>query len=89
MPVGILGHGRRRPRPGASPRARAVALDWGIFSQHFRGEFTQQLQRYPQHVSGYTFAPLAAYVWIPTMSAACSEAKSATDSDVMSAGHSD
>jgi hypothetical protein len=35
MPVGILGHGRRRPR------AWAVALDWGIFSQHFQGEFTQ------------------------------------------------
>lgn len=44
MPVGILVHGRRRPRPGARPRARAVALDWGIFSQRFRGEFTQQLQ---------------------------------------------
>lgn len=43
MPVGILVHGRRRPRPGARPRARAVALDWGIFSQRFRGEFTQQL----------------------------------------------
>jgi len=28
-------------------------------------------------------------VWIPTMSAACSEAKSATYSDLMSAGHSD
>ena len=36
--VGILGHGQRRPRPGLAPRARAVALDWGIFSQHFRGE---------------------------------------------------
>ncbi|MCZ8146265.1 MAG: hypothetical protein O9325_00245, partial [Roseomonas sp.] len=44
MPVGILAHGRRRPRPEARPRARAVALDWGIFSQHFRGEFTQHLQ---------------------------------------------
>lgn len=43
MPGGIMAHGRRRPRPGARPRARAVALDWGIFSQHFRGEFTQQL----------------------------------------------
>jgi putative transposase len=43
--------GRRRPRPGARPRAQAVALDWGIFSQHFRGEFTQQLQmrRIRQH----------------------------------------
>ena len=30
-----------------------------------------------------------ARVWIPTMSAACSEAKSATYSDFMSAGHSD
>jgi hypothetical protein len=64
MPVGILGHGRRRPRPGASPRARAVALDWGIFSQHFRGEFTQQLQA--RNVSASTVdlatAPLAAQV---------------------------
>ncbi|MFC7478731.1 replication protein RepA, partial [Dankookia sp. GCM10030260] len=41
---GILGHGRRRPCPGARPRARAVALDWGIFSQHFRGAFIQPLQ---------------------------------------------
>ncbi|MFC7478347.1 hypothetical protein ACFQS7_28695, partial [Dankookia sp. GCM10030260] len=40
---GILGHGRRRPCPGARPRARAVALDWGIFSQHFRGAFIQPL----------------------------------------------
>ncbi|WP_408896645.1 Mu transposase domain-containing protein, partial [Pararoseomonas baculiformis] len=31
------------PVPGACPRARAVALNWGIFSQHFRGEFTQPL----------------------------------------------
>jgi hypothetical protein len=29
------------------------------------------------------------WLWIPTMSAACSEAKSATDSELMSAGHSD
>jgi transposase len=43
MPGGIVGHRRRRPCPGARPRARAVALNWGIFSQHFRGEFTQQL----------------------------------------------
>ena len=28
-------------------------------------------------------------MWIPTMSAACSEAKSATYSELMSAGHSD
>jgi hypothetical protein len=33
--------------------------------------------------------PVRVQVWIPTMSAACSEAKSTTDSDVMSAGHSD
>ena len=45
MPGGILAHGRHCPRPGARPRARAVALDWGIFSQHIRGEFTQQLHR--------------------------------------------
>jgi transposase len=51
MPVGILAHGRRRPRPGARPRARAVALDWGIFSQHFRGEFTQQLQQLTQQLA--------------------------------------
>jgi transposase InsO family protein len=43
MPSGILGSGRRRPRPGARPRARAVALDWGIFSQHFWGASTQPL----------------------------------------------
>ncbi len=53
MPVGILAHGRRRPRPGARPRARAVALDWGIFSQHFRGEFTQQLQRSAVRARGH------------------------------------
>jgi hypothetical protein len=47
MPGGIVAHRRRRPRPGARPRARAVALDWGIFSQHIRGEFTQQLQSVP------------------------------------------
>ncbi len=35
MPVGIIGQGR------------AVALDWGIFSQHFWGAYTQQLQHCP------------------------------------------
>ena len=45
MPEGILGHRRRRPGPGARPRARAVALNWGIFSQHFWGGSTQPLQR--------------------------------------------
>jgi hypothetical protein len=37
---------RRRPiPPGARPRhPRAVALNWGICSQHFWGEFTQKLQ---------------------------------------------
>ena len=39
-----MGHGRRRLGPGASPWAQAVALDWGIFCQHFRGAFIQPLQ---------------------------------------------
>ena len=58
MPGGIVGHGRRRPRPGARPRARAVALDWGISSQRFRGEFTQQLH----HETHSTLAAAQTYV---------------------------
>jgi hypothetical protein len=71
MPVGILAHGRRRPRPGARPRARAVALDWGIFSQHIRGEFTQQLQSRVKHAQecqnrhSWMEHPKAACVGVP------------------------
>ena len=45
MPGGIIGHGRRRPAPEAHPRGRAVALDWGIFSQRFWGASIQPLHR--------------------------------------------
>ena len=49
MPERILRHGRRHLCPGASPWAQAVALDWGIFSQHFRGAFIQPLQVRENH----------------------------------------
>ena len=44
MPGGIIGHGRRCPAPEAHLRGRAVALDWGIFSQRFWGASIQPLQ---------------------------------------------
>ena len=57
-----MGSGRRRPRPGARPRARAVALDWGIFSQHFWGASIQPLQRIERRpakldLTGYPYLP--------------------------------
>jgi len=40
-----------------------VALDWGIFSQHFWGAFTQQLQGAPAQAR-VTVAPLACLIFL-------------------------
>ncbi|WP_372624651.1 hypothetical protein, partial [Falsiroseomonas sp.] len=57
------------PCPGARPRARAVALDWGIFSQHFRGEFTQQLHA-PSGLVEIAAAVEQGVTWLPRTAAA-------------------